>query len=429
MTSQIGWIDFSPRHRDRVKKFMDLMGMGGVVDELGVGVIRDAMSNKVFPGFSTLYTRAKYFFITPYILEDRENASKPGKDYFNKAEKETNEIIIQFYKEHRERSDESYFGKVRQDGALKRQPSEIYWNGMTRFHLIKTDSTLDQVLLDKHSTIDELLSNNRGDDTVKEQGEYKSYGYDGISYTPDWQQYIRVNGLSLSRIEAEILRDRILCYTPDSLPAALLSSDSLWEKYHHSSIRYDSKDPLCNQMLFFIKSGLSDITNKSLRDHLVMSHDLSLFLYGIHIAYNLRLRMRLRNKGQASETYIMKLREQGKLWRSVLHNKMIDPITFDICKCLIDSNVKAPTKKFLSEVQNLIYKTNSWDVIEDDLCDFVENQEKWNKKAKSRFLKIDKGQVLDEAGKEQWVGLGLINYRYTSTLSVMKDIMEGLNKD
>lgn len=99
MASQIGWIDFSPRHRDRIRKFMDLMGMGGVVDELGVGIIRDAMSNKVFPGFSTLYTRAKYFFITPYILEDNEiasNKSKSGKDYFKKAEEETNKIIINF---------------------------------------------------------------------------------------------------------------------------------------------------------------------------------------------------------------------------------------------------------------------------------------------------------------------------------------------
>ena len=111
MVSQIGWIDFSPRHRDRVRKFMDLMGMGGVVDELGVGVIRDAMSNKVFPGFSTLYTRAKYFFITPYILEDCNNITKKDKDYFKKAERESNEIIIRFYKEHPERGGEAILGK------------------------------------------------------------------------------------------------------------------------------------------------------------------------------------------------------------------------------------------------------------------------------------------------------------------------------
>ena len=426
MASQIGWIDFSPRHRDRVRKFMDLMGMGGVVDELGVGIIRDAMSNKVFPGFSTLYTRAKYFFITPYILEDNEIAStksKSGKDYFRKAERDTNEIIIQFYKEHPERGEESYFGKVKQDGLLKRQPSEIYWNGMTHLHLIRTESTLDQMLLNKHSTVEELLSNNRGDDTTKEQGEYKGYGFDGVSYTPDWQEYIRVHGLSLSHIEAEILRDRLLRYTPDSLPAALVSSNSLWEKYLSAANGFDSKDPLCNQMLHFIRTSLPEIESKKLRENLIMSHDLSLFLYGIHIAYNLWLRV----KTEASKAYIADLREQGRIWYSALSNKMLDAENFDICKCMVDTNVKSPTEKFLKEVQNLIKGSISWDEIEDRLCRLVETQERWNKKAKSRFLKIDKGQVIDETSKEQWVGLGLINYRYASALSIMRDLYDGLN--
>ncbi len=56
MISKIGWIDFSPLHRERVKSFIELMEEGGVQDELGVGTIRDAMSNKLFPGFSTLHT-------------------------------------------------------------------------------------------------------------------------------------------------------------------------------------------------------------------------------------------------------------------------------------------------------------------------------------------------------------------------------------
>lgn len=426
MASQIGWIDFSPRHRDRVRKFMDLMGMGGVVDELGIGIIRDAMSNLIFPGFSTLYTRAKYFFITPYILEDGEKPSnkKYGKDYFKKAEKETNEIIIRFYREHPDRSSESYFGKVKQDGVLKRQPSEIYWNGMTHLHLIKTESTLDQMLLNRHSTVEELLSNNRGDDTTKEQGEYKSHGFDGVSYTPDWQEYIKDNGLTLSRIEAEILRDRLLKFTPDSLPAALASSNSLWEKYLIATNGYDSNDPLCNPLLSFIRTSLPDIENISLREHLIMSHDLSLFLYGIHIAYNLWLRI----KTQASDTYIRKLRELGKLWYSSLNVKMLDYSNFDIRKCMRYANVKLPTEKFLKDVQTLIHSSKSWDEIENKLCGLVEKQEQWNKKAKSRFLKIEKGQVIDETKKEEWVGLGLINYRYAATLSIMKDLYEGLKK-
>ena len=305
---------------------------------------------------------------------------------------------------------------------LKRQPSEIYWNGMTQLHLIKTESTLDQMLLNKRSTVEELLSNNRGDDTAKEQGEHKSLDYDGVSYTPDWREYIQNNGLSLSRIEAEILRDRLLKYTPNSLPAALVSSESLWEKYISASEEFDSKDPLSNQFLYFIRTGLSQINNKSLKDNLIMSHDLSLFLYGIHIAYNLWLRI----KTEAIDEDIESLRERGRFWHSRLYSQMLDSEKFDIRKCMDGANVKAPTEKFLKEVQTLLHFSDSWDEIEVTLCNLVETQERWNKKAKSRFVKIDKGQVIDGIKDKQWIGLGLINYRYTSTLSVMRDLYVGL---
>ena len=42
----------------------------GAVDELGIGIIRDAFANYFFPGTSTIQTRAKYFLIVPYVLRD-----------------------------------------------------------------------------------------------------------------------------------------------------------------------------------------------------------------------------------------------------------------------------------------------------------------------------------------------------------------------
>ena len=63
--AQIGWIDFSPDHRDRVAAVLDMLKPEGVVDELGIGSIRDAFADQMFPGISTIQTRAKYFFIVP----------------------------------------------------------------------------------------------------------------------------------------------------------------------------------------------------------------------------------------------------------------------------------------------------------------------------------------------------------------------------
>src|SRR6187200_3252784 len=74
LTASIGWIDFSPTHRNRVGSVLDLLRPEGMVDELSMGTIRDALANQLFPGISTIQTRAKYFFIIPYILYDYQAA-------------------------------------------------------------------------------------------------------------------------------------------------------------------------------------------------------------------------------------------------------------------------------------------------------------------------------------------------------------------
>ena len=65
---QIGWIDFSKEDRDKVLDVIHLLDEPGAVDELGLGIIRDAFADYFFPGTSTVQTRAKYFLIVPYVL-------------------------------------------------------------------------------------------------------------------------------------------------------------------------------------------------------------------------------------------------------------------------------------------------------------------------------------------------------------------------
>ena len=47
--SAIGWVDFSSEHRDRVRSVLDLLGGSSVLDELGIGSIRDSFSDLLFP--------------------------------------------------------------------------------------------------------------------------------------------------------------------------------------------------------------------------------------------------------------------------------------------------------------------------------------------------------------------------------------------
>ena len=427
MTSKIGWIDFSPLHRERVKSFIELMEEGGVQDELGVGTIRDAMSNKLFPGFSTLHTRAKYFFITPYILLDKERKqrkSESGKDYFNRVEIETNNTIIKFYDSCKERKEESYFGKFKKDGVLKRQPSEIYWNGITTLRLVNYDGTLDQLLRDKHSTIEELLSCNQGDDTVKEQGENNKPRVVDAGSADGWIENITEKGLTLTSVEAQILRDRLIKHTPNSLPTELLTNDEVWEVYKAAAYKDKGNEQITNALINFVEKAYKLVENEELRTNLITAHDLSLFLYGPHIAYNLRLAEQVK----AAESVIQELRDMGIVWLETLEQRMIDYKRFDISNCMQDVNVKPTTRLFLKKVQQLITQQGKRQNIETELCDLVEQQERKNKKNKSRFYKLEENRVVDENEKGAWIGLGLINYRYAAALAIMKDIQEVLRK-
>ena len=75
---ELGWVDFSEAAKKRVLRVLEYFEKEGAVDELGVGVVRDSFANYFFPGTSTLHTKAKYFFIIPYILKELE--SVPEQD-------------------------------------------------------------------------------------------------------------------------------------------------------------------------------------------------------------------------------------------------------------------------------------------------------------------------------------------------------------
>ena len=76
---QLGWIDFSKEDRQKALDVINLLSEQGAVDELGIGIIRDAFANYFFPGTSTIQTRAKYFLIVPYMLREAVDG-RYGKD-------------------------------------------------------------------------------------------------------------------------------------------------------------------------------------------------------------------------------------------------------------------------------------------------------------------------------------------------------------
>lgn len=67
--SFLAWIDFDQADRDRTRRIMDLFGQEDSRDELGLGSVRDALADLMFPGTSTIQTRLRYMLFVPWIYQ------------------------------------------------------------------------------------------------------------------------------------------------------------------------------------------------------------------------------------------------------------------------------------------------------------------------------------------------------------------------
>jgi hypothetical protein len=95
-------------------------------DELGIGSVRDAFADLLFPGTSTIMTRARYFLIVPWLyqrLEARRVSSAEVAAKARAAELDLIEVI------GRSSDHDGQIGK-RAKRRLKRLPSSVYWQGL-----------------------------------------------------------------------------------------------------------------------------------------------------------------------------------------------------------------------------------------------------------------------------------------------------------
>jgi hypothetical protein len=65
LMSMFVWLDYSEHERRKMLDVVDLFREHDTRDELGVGSVRDVFADMLFPGTSTIMTRARYFLLVP----------------------------------------------------------------------------------------------------------------------------------------------------------------------------------------------------------------------------------------------------------------------------------------------------------------------------------------------------------------------------
>ncbi|MFE9182741.1 DUF6361 family protein [Micromonospora haikouensis] len=67
MTSRLSWLDTSREDQQRMRELLKLFSDTESRDELGIGQVRDAFSDLLFPGTSVLQNRARYLLISTSV--------------------------------------------------------------------------------------------------------------------------------------------------------------------------------------------------------------------------------------------------------------------------------------------------------------------------------------------------------------------------
>ena len=120
-------------------------------DELGIGAVRDAFSDLLFPGASVLQTRTRYLMFVPWIFREAEQRRMSGPALRGWAEVRERWLIPAL---RRGGDQTGLIGRIAGPG-VKILPSTIYWTALQTYGIARYRGSLEQALRVMRTQTDE----------------------------------------------------------------------------------------------------------------------------------------------------------------------------------------------------------------------------------------------------------------------------------
>jgi hypothetical protein len=135
-SSVFAWLDYDEREAQRMREVLSAFDDKETIDSLGLGVIRDSISDQLFPGISTIQTRARYFLFIPWICQMLESE----RVLRSRVDQRLRELEVELIESLRtvEGANQGVIG-YRARRRLTRLPSTVYWNGLRVFGIRRLD--------------------------------------------------------------------------------------------------------------------------------------------------------------------------------------------------------------------------------------------------------------------------------------------------
>jgi len=398
MPSSFNWVDFAEDDRQRMMEILHLFHEKEIREELGIGSVRDAFSDILFPGTSTLHTRAKYFLLIPWIFL-RQEGKKTSSDKIEENSRYDEISIIRALINSGE--DDGVIGKVA-GSKLKILPSYMYWSGLGIWGIRRFDGTLYQYFKSLDSFYFFKKNIIKSDD--KEIISNVPYNWDQ-NLPPRPSNFPEGANLSLSPQEAEYLRERIVTNCRKSILAFLVDNtvstdvDYIW--MHPQSAEF------------------SDLHKNQIQH----AKNFSLVMNGASLLYNLMLSEK-RNNEDCINKYQNKLSD----WISDIKNQMSQILIWDMnafWRIVFEQNshIHFMTRRFIENWIDFVKDKQNLDKLqENDHARYLITRREVKIKGKRSRLK-------NQRMLEQWLGESgawPLGFRWSIARRLINDILEGL---
>ena len=366
--SAIGWIDFDEAERGRAQRLMQLFTEQDTRDELGLGAIRDSISDHLFPGTSTVQTRLRYMLFVPWIFS-RLTARSDPREIAEQAR--ANQIRLRDALVAGQQ-DNGVIG-VNAGPKLKRLPASVYWSGLHAWGIRRFSGSIEAYTASLPTWSKALAKDHAEDD-------YSADRRQGTPWHPRLPEaptdFLQVATFDLRDEEAAFIVDRLVDSNPDSLLAFLASrdgrvdSDEIWTHPHVADFPSAARHIVAHAEIF------------------------SEAMFGASLLYNLML-----SQQRGNAKWVGHYEDQLARWRvsfdlARLRNWSLDALWHQTQHPA--HQVSEPTRRFVSEWVELLRATRGLARDRSKADAMVETRERRLKKGQSRFA--------NRAARDRWQG-------------------------
>lgn len=413
MTSSLTWIDHDARAAERVNESLASFHQKESRDELGLGVIRDSLADRLFPGTSTLHTRLKYVLLIPWMYQRLE------KNFAHKLVKKNQDIAkltraLIDDADIQERDVAKALKQTCGDGTsgergiigsnnpatLKNLPSSMYWSCLRDWGIYTGSGSRGSY----HRNILEILLKRQKSVDADENNDLMTW-HPSLPEAPDGEPT-----LLLSRDEATFVQERIALKCKGSLLAHLAQ---------HSEIDIGAKYPWQLVMT-------EHETSRELLDLLHHAKRFSIAMHGAALMYNHELARVLDNhelvRGLDKKELIERYAEQWRQWLD--EQETIRVQGWDLAAFWKQIEVIKPGHPVRFFVEHWVKSMPKFDqstLDDQEVIGFIINREKAVKKHAARFA--------NEHARKQWQGasgVGRMTYRWPNVKQLLLDLRAGL---